>query len=223
MMRLLAAFLFLLAPGLMAQQLLLEDSRQAGKPMEANTGLEIKGSVFLNDQPATLLVAIRGTSNFLRITQGRLNVLNDRFEYESDGKKLFLDPNLYERILLLVMTDTLEFRNGLTDASPYSKKSYFQVLVDGKSRWVKKPVKTLVASPDAAYGSTKQKMVQDDVFYYIISPAGVLEKFKPSKKFFVKRYPQLDVSLEAFIKEKGTNFDRDADLQALIRWIEERP
>lgn len=204
----------------MAQQVLLQDSRQAGKPMESNMGVEIEGSVFLFEQPSILLVAVKNTTNFLKITNGRFNALLDRFEYEMDGKSLFLDPALYNKVFMIIAGDTLVFKNGLTEKSPYSKKSYFHVLAEGQSVWVKKPVKSLVTSPDAAYGSTKQKAVQDEVFFYVVDAQGDLEKFKPSKKYFAKRYPQWEVDINTFIKEKAINFDRDADLRKFIGWIE---
>ena len=219
-------FIFVLvgAFDILAQGNFLQDYRQAGKPIEAKQDFEVEGSPYLLANPSLIFVQLRNTTNYLKIDRGFYNVLEERIEYSVDGKQLFMDPLLFEQFLLVVGGDTLTFKNGLTTQSPFSKKSYFQILIrtTSASVWVKKNIKNVVNSPNATYGSTKQKAIQDDFFYYMISPNGELEKFKPSKKFFVKRYPQWEIDIDAFIKEKGINFDVDADLRKIISWLESK-
>jgi hypothetical protein len=206
---------------MLAQGNLLQDNRQSGKPIEAKVDVNIEGSPYLFSDPSVILVSSGQTPSFVRFENGRYNVLEERLEYETSGRSFYLDPTIFGEFLLIIGKDTLRFKNGFIERAPLSKKAYFQVLFQAAgSSWVKKHIKTLVTSPDATYGSTKLKMIQDEVLYYVISPTGEWEKFKPSKKFFLKRYPRLETQINTLIRENVLDFSRDEDIRFLVQRLE---
>lgn len=204
------------------QDLFLSDSRQYGKPLEALGSDEIKGSPYLMaDWSVGLALAAQGKAQ-VKLPKMRYNVLKEQIEFESDNRVLYLDKNLFTKFMIITKGDTMTFKNGIKGVKKINENAYAQVIWEGKNLWIKKTSKSLINDPEAPYGSTKMKLIQNEENYFLVKPSGESVLIKLTKRAFIKTFESQVPDIAKFLESNSIMFDNDRDLKKMFMWLDQQ-
>lgn len=223
-MKVISVLLFVLVSSSVYAQLgNISDIGLAGKPLMIDADPRFAGSPYLEAKWNTGTVRLNNTSVFENV-QLRYNVLEDVPEFTKDEKAYALDP-LKVREFTYVSYNTegsksYIFRNGFTDIPGFGAKNYFEVLYDGEILLLKKFSKQIINDPNATYGSTANKVIQDkqDLFFRIDDRnAGNL---KTNKKFVLSLFPGKEKAIEDYVKVNKLTYKFENDLVLIFAFVD---
>lgn len=103
----------------------------------------------------------------------------------------------------------------------FPKFSYFDLLFEGKLTVVRKYKNSFIEENVSGYGTSgAQKSFQSKILYFVIDEDGVSKDVKPTMKSILEAFPEQAASIEAFAKEKKIKIKSEADLIAIIRFLD---
>lgn len=198
----------------------LQDPTQYGKTMEANVGMDIQGSPYFQDEFCRALAFVVKEGMSISLSKVRYNVLREQLEFENGGKMLFLDPTIFSQFILLTGIDSIVFRNRIEGIKNVLPTSYVNIVFEGKNLWLVKPIKTLVNDPEATYGSTKKKVIQNDQSFYMIKPTKEIVSFKMNSRSLSKSLGIESKKISNFLDSSGYSLNNPGQYKLIFRWLD---
>ena len=109
------------------------------------------------------------------------------------------------------------FRSGFAPVGKAVEKSFYEVVYDGKTKFLKRDAKVIIEGKE--YNSaTITKKVESDVAYYIVKPDGKPVAVKANEKSIVAELGKPELS--KYIKENKLNLKDNADLVKLFTYYD---
>lgn len=198
----------------------LQDPTQYGKTMEANVGLDIQGSPYFRDEFCRALAFVVKEGMSLSLPKVRYNVLHEQLEFENGGRMMYLDPTIFSQFILLTGKDSIVFRNRIEGIKNVPSTSYVNIVFEGKNTWIIKPIKTLVNDPEATYGSTKKKLIQDDQSCYLLKPNNEIVSFKMNIRSISKTTGLESKRITEFLNSSGYSMDNQSHYKYVFKWLD---
>lgn len=105
------------------------------------------------------------------------------------------------------------FRNGFSPEGKSTERSFYEVLFDGKVKYLKKNHKSII---EAKGYNTMTKKILEETKYYVVSPDGKLQVVRNNEKSILAAVGQ--PKLADYAKENKLNFKNDADVAKLLAY-----
>lgn len=177
---------------------------------------DVLGSPYLVDDWAKGNVKFKDNS-FARNGDLRYDVLEDVLVVKgTDGNENVFDAPVDEFTLNILGKERL-FKTGFTGDKGITEKTYFEVIYNGKHKFLKRTTKTLIES--RAYNSASvTKKLEDAIIYYIAGPDNKVRVVKRNEKAIldVLKNPQLN----KYVKENKLNLKEDVDIIKLFTYYD---
>ena len=198
----------------MGQGMYMQDVN--GRPLLTSVYENVSGSPYLNPEWITGKVIMSDAKRYEGVNLKYDQINDDVIFKGKDGTALAVD---YVKEFKLApygeIADSTVFRSGFPAVKSNSAKSFYEVLVDGKSKLLKKTIKTINTSRE--YNSaTVDKTVVGTTNYYLVNQAGNIVFISKDKKSVLRELPGKETELNAFIASNKLNLKNDADLIKLI-------
>lgn len=109
------------------------------------------------------------------------------------------------------------FRNGFSPVDKANEKSYFEVIYDGKTKYLKRNTKVIIEAKEYNSATTIKKIEKDEAFY--IAKDNKLVTIKANEKSLIKTLGK-DIELSKYIKDNKLNLKEDADMGKLLAYYD---
>jgi len=173
-------------------QVLMKD--QMGRPIQSPKYV-LDGNPFLKNEWSSVFIYSKGSKKGIQLAKANFNVLENRVEFDSNGKILFVDPILFDAFDLQSSNDTIKFQKGLV-GSGLDPKKFYNILHEGKGVWIKQYNKDIIDNASSTYGSQARKVIQDDVKYYLKNGEDVL-LLKMNRGYLKKAFKENEAMVKA--------------------------
>ncbi|MGF1924464.1 MAG: hypothetical protein ACQUHE_09830 [Bacteroidia bacterium] len=107
-----------------------------------------------------------------------------------------------------------KFRAGFKDTKFSNAETFFEVLVDGDTKLLKKNLKYIYQNRE--YSGKVARTVVDDPTYYLVFNDNVPIKLKSNQKLFVSQFGEKLKDLDKYIQENELDVKKQADLIKLV-------
>lgn len=198
----------------------LQDPTQYGKTMEANVGVDIQGSPYYRDEFSRALAFVVKEGQSLSLSKVRYNVLREQLEFENSGRMMYLDPVIFSQFILLIGSDSVVFRNRIEGIRNIPPTSYVNIVYEGKNKWLVKPIKNVINDPEATYGSTKKKLIQNDQSFYLIKPTKEVVSFKMNTRSLTKSVGVDSKKITEYLNSNGYSLENPNHYKDIFKWLD---
>lgn len=151
----------------------------------------------------------------------KYDMLNDLlYVLINDQEYQFKDDISAFRIIDSATLKVLLFRNGFPTVSAFDSRSFYQVLYDGKIKFVLKTRKQIVSELTSTPG-VKKKVFNDEKSYYIVTASGDMKKLR--KKNVDAILELLDghkEELKKMIREQKLKLNKDEEIIQLLHYYD---
>lgn len=108
------------------------------------------------------------------------------------------------------------FRNNFASVGKNTEKTYYEVLFDGRYKFLKRAAKTTIEFKQ--YNGPTVRKVEEDNSFYVMRPNGIPEQVKLNDKSILStlRIPELD----AYAKANKLNLKNEADVVKLLTYAD---
>jgi len=110
------------------------------------------------------------------------------------------------------------FRNGFNAVDKATDKSYYEVLYDGKVKYLKRIGKVIIEAKEFN-SATVTKKIENDIVLYLVKEDKTPMSVKANEKSVLKVLGK-ETELSKYIKENKLNLKNDADLGKLLAYYE---
>lgn len=177
----------------------------------------------LEGSPYFSQIWLAGTVKFFALTT---TTTQGEFKYDQledllivrgkDGAENMFSEPVHE--FTLIGLDGLKwiFRNGFATTGNTTDKTYFEVVYDGKTKILKKTIKSVIVSK--GYNSAAIRKVDSSVYYFIVMNNDTLTPIKTSQKSIVLVLNKPE--LVNYIKENNLDLKKDSDLIKLLTFFD---
>jgi hypothetical protein len=203
-------------------------AQQPGVNFSANSeGLAVNGDLYkdLNGSPYLFDEWVKGN---VQLADGSI-YKNLDLKFDQIGNLLiFLDDNKSPKrfsvpIQAFTLTNAndkdwprITFRNGFKATDGGTEKSYYEVLVDGKTKLLKRTIKKIVDErPTGSLVISKQISVTNK---YYVNNGDKMIKVKRDNKSILNTLNGKQAELEAYINSNNLNLKEDAGLVKLLEY-----
>ncbi|MFD2513183.1 hypothetical protein ACFSRY_04850 [Pontibacter locisalis] len=191
-----------------------------GQPVRTKEYTDVKGSPYLYETWMKGAVTVAKGTRYEGVELMYDQVSDELvFKSEKGEAKIFVDPVKefsfkIEKDGELVKEQV--FRNGFAPIDGAKPYTFYEVLVDGQTKLLKRTSKSIFE--EATYSSaTKVKSFQSSNYYYLVQD-NKLVKVKSDKKSILNALSDKGTELEAFIKSNRLDLKKDADLARLVAY-----
>lgn len=196
-----------------AQLALMRDTG-TGNPIVANPYMEVKGTPYLSDFVAGVLILpdSQRVDNIMISVNGYDNTL----EYKLNGMLFAYNPNKLKGFILPGATGQAEEFTSQYLLPNFGEKRFVQVLEEGRYTLVNYRYKVMVDDVSAGYGAQSSKVFQDESMYYIARDGKtflVKNKSKSLQEIFGDDYAKA----ENIIKQQKLDIKEGVDLVRLVQ------
>lgn len=198
-----------------AQLALMRDTG-TGNPIVANPYIEVKGTPYLSDFVAGVLILpdSQRVDNIMISVNGYDNTL----EYKLNGMLFAYNPNKLKGFILPGATGQAEAFTSQYLLPNFGEKRFVQVLEEGRYTLVNYRYKVMVDDVSAGYGAQSSKVFQDESMYYIARDGKtfvVKNKSKSLQEIFGDDYGKA----EGIINLHDLDIKNDVDLLFLLKTL----
>ena len=213
-----AALVCAAAASASAQFVALND--HMGVPVRAKSYTDVKGSPFLFEDWVRGTVTVANGTKFERVNLMYDQVADELvFKSEKGETKTFVDQVKefsFKQEKDNVLVSEKVFRNGFTPIDGAKPYTFYEVLVDDKTKLLKRTSKSIME--EMSYSSAvKVKSFQTSTSYYVARD-NKLTKIKNDKKAVLAALGDKQTELEAYIKTKKPDLKKDEDLANLVAY-----
>lgn len=197
-----------------AQRMYMQDVN--GRPLLTSVYENVTGSPYLHADWLAGTIVLTDAKVYENVSLKYDQINDDVIFKGKDGTALAIDHvKEFKLAPYGEVTDSTIFRSGFPAVKSNSAKSFYEVMVDGKSKLLKKTIKTINTSRE--YNSaTVDKTVVGTTNYYLVNQSGNIVFISKDKKSVLKELPGKEAELNAFIASNKLNLKNDADLVKLI-------
>lgn len=151
----------------------------------------------------------------------KYNIYDDQliFKNQKDEilafKTLVKEFHLYEDVDDTTKTVRV-YKNGFPEVEKYNKKSYYQVLVDGKVMLLKKYYLSFVESMPYGTSDIQKTLIPNQAYYLFFN--GKMTKVKKQKDNILSTLPNQKSALNLYVKNEKIKFKTDEDLIKVLSY-----
>jgi hypothetical protein len=200
--------LFFITAGYTAKAQVYQDL--AGTPVKESKPADVEGSPYLSDTwtEGTVTTA-KGTYKNVRL---KYDMSSDQvvFASKNDDALAFADP-----VKEFTLTDEI-FTNGFPPIGAQDKKSYYQVLAEGKIALLKRRAKHIQETK--TYGSASVNREFVTINSYFVFKDNKIDVIKPDKKTIMALMTDKAEQMDAWVKANKVSFKSDEDLGKLFEY-----
>lgn len=185
----------------------------------------IKGSAYLYDAWNSGSIINKDGVAFANVML-KYDAYKDKIEINQENQVMEINAAEYPKFTFTFFEQNNgkvikhNFSNGF-DVPGYTKSSYFDILYQGSHTVLKKTKKSFSEENVSNYGTSDvQKVFQENSYYFIIDPNGVVKEVKLSKKSVVEMFPQKKAIIEKFVSEGKLKIKTQEELVALFQFID---
>jgi hypothetical protein len=156
----------------------------------------------------------------------RYDGYRDEVQFLKDGKTLVVEPALASEFYFLVLNgetklvEQVFFKNGFT-VDGFTALNYFQVIYDGKVKYLRKVKVNYLEENVNNYGTNEiKKRFQRADSEYLLRDGKAIPMTK-GRKEFITSYGN-SAQVKSFIKENKLNIKSDTDLVKVLRRFDEQ-
>lgn len=157
----------------------------------------------------------------------RYDSYRDEVQFLKDGRTLVVEPSLASEFYFVILNDetkkveSLFFKNGFS-VDKYSPLNYFQIVYEGKAKFIKKVKTAYIEETVNNFGTNEQvkKFVTSEEEFFIKSD-GTVHPINKSRKDLIPLFGESANGVKAFIKENKLYLKNDTDLVKVLRKFEE--
>jgi hypothetical protein len=161
----------------------------------------VKGNVVFADNTATRNVELRyDVLDNVLVTKSKTGEEN-----------IFSDP--VSEFTLNILNKERLFKNGFTGGNGINNKTFFEVVYNGKTKILKREVKTILESKGYNTGTISRK-IENSSIYYIAREDKSTEVIKNNEKSILTALGKPE--LATYVKDNKLNLKNDADIVKLL-------
>ncbi|WP_143053905.1 hypothetical protein [Parapedobacter koreensis] len=181
---------------------------------------DIQGNPYLFNGWRKGEVTLTGNEKFTGLNL-KYDQVNDEVLYEGKGGN---DYHFAKQVVAFSIVaddgESASYRNGFGAYEKLGNNAFYQVLYDGKVKFLRKEVKTIVER--IVYGSANaNKLVQRSERYFIKLEGKTLAEVKRDRKSLLAFLgPEKSGDLGAFIDREKLKFKSDEDVIKLLQYFE---
>lgn len=194
-----------------AQMFLLEDVN--GKPIRKGTYENINGSPYLRDEYSVGKVVLANGDMYENVLL-RYDQVADQLMFKTkEGKELELVQPVQQ--FSLTEGDKPVFRSGFAPVDNNTSTSFYQVLVDGKVKLLKKSHKAI--REEKAYGTATVNKNIIEYTNYFVAVDGNTHKVK-NEKSLLEALPGKEAEVAAYVKQNKLKLKNEQDMVQLVKY-----
>lgn len=204
-----------LSSKILAQGLYIQDVN--GSPVRIGTYTNVIGSPYLSDSWLKANIKMANGKVFNNIDVKYDQVADELIYKGTDGQTMNFTDKVAEFHILGDNGSNNIYKQGFTGPKGLSAQNYAQVLVDGKTKLLKRTVKNLQESRE--YNSaTVDRTVTSSTLYYLVNENGEILNISKDKKGILKALPAKGAEIETYISSNKLNAKDDLDLIKIINY-----
>jgi hypothetical protein len=151
----------------------------------------------------------------------KYDMLNDLlYVHLNDMDYQFKDEISSFRITDSATLKVFMFRTGFKAVSVFDSKSFYQVLYDGKTKFVQKRRKLVVSELTSTPG-VKRDSFSDENTYYIVTATGEMKKLKKKNDDIIELLDGHKEELKKMIKEQRLKLNKDEEIIQLLHYYDQ--
>lgn len=179
-----------------------------GRPVVEYKYTDIDGSPYLKSDWSIGIVKTPNGKTY-EIARVRYDAYKDELEYDQAGKYFRLGPEIAE-----FSSGDGTFRNGFPDIDNLNKRSFYQVLYDGKTKVLKKiSIRIVTEKPYGSATEVKRFLKDEHLFLF---KNNMMSKLKRDKKSILSLLENQTSELENFIKDQKLKLSKEEDILKLV-------
>lgn len=182
-----------------------------GRPMFESNYIDTEGSPYFNDNwTGGFVISPKGKR--YEYKKLKYDTYKDELEYEHAGALFRLSSEIsgFE----LADGQGTVFRNGFPAVDRQTKNSFYEVLYDGTTPFLKR-IRTIIQQEKPYNAATTTKRFTTDETFYLLRN-GVLVRVKKDKKSILAQLEDQRPLLEKFIKDEDLNLSNTEDIERLL-------
>lgn len=190
---------------------------------ELNKYSEVTGSPFLFDDwvPGTVKFA---DQKQISVKSLKYDLLNDVLLFKNEKEEIMevAEPVLEFTLTYTKDSKTLQktFRSGFKASNNNTAQSFYEILFDGQTKFVKRTGKTIVEEKEYNATTATRKLV-DKPSYFIVKANNMPLAVGKNEKSILSVLEDKSTELKIFIKDSKLNLKNDADIVKLLVYYDE--
>lgn len=207
------AGVLMLASGIVQAQVYSTVNSASTRGINAKkSGIEFVGDPYLHK--GFVKAHVRFANSNTGLFEVRYDQLSDELITKGpDGSEMAFG----DRVLEFKFQDSKEvFRNGFPPVGKATEASYYQVVFDGKTKYLKRNLKTLIDTREL--NGPVIKKVENDVSYFIMKPNEKPELVKNNDKAILGVLS--NSALNTYAKEQKLNLKNEGDVSKLLAYAD---
>jgi hypothetical protein len=204
----------------------VNQGRQSGTGLKYNDGsyvnekdADIKGSPFLFDdwEKGNVLLKTKERVDSVFI---KYNLYTDLLQVKVAEQEYQFNIDVWEFLLPDPMTKEMTlFRSGFSPVPGMSEKSFYQVLYDGKTKFLVKH-KKLIGSEMTSTPGVKAKVFEVQKIYFILTASGKMEKLRKKNKEILDLLEGKKEELKKMIDSKKIKLVNDEEIISVLEYYD---
>jgi hypothetical protein len=179
----------------------------------------VKGTPFLFDdwKKGNVLLKTRERIDSVYI---RYNLYSDLLGVKVDGEEYQFNIDVLEFLLPDSLTNTMNlFRSGFSPVAGLTERSFYQVLYDGKTKFLLK-YKKEIASELTSTPGVKARVFEDHKLYYILTASGKMERIRKKNKTILDLFDDKREELKKMIDTNKLKLTTDEEIIKLLEFYD---
>lgn len=160
-------------------------------------------------------------------TGEKYDSLRLKYDMRSDLLLVYLNDMEYQlkdvssfRITDSATLKVMLYRNGFKTVSSFDPHSFYQVLYDGKTKFVLKTKKQIVEELTSTPG-VKKRSFNDENSYFIVTAAGEMKKLRKKNSDILELLEGHKEELKKMIKEQKLKLNKDEEIIQLLHYYDQ--
>ncbi|MGY0039642.1 hypothetical protein [Pedobacter sp. NJ-S-72] len=202
-----------------AQNMYMSDV--SGRPILGNIYANVTGSPYLNDDWVLGSIVLTDAKAYENVSLKYDEINDDVIFKGKDGVAMAAD-NVKQFKLAPYgdVKDSTLFRSGFPAVKSNTVRGFYEVLVDGKVKLLKKTIKTInqFLPENILNSASVDKTVVASSTYYLFTQSSNIVFISKDKKSVLKVLTGKEAELDTFISANKLNLKNDADLAKLVTY-----
>lgn len=190
-----------------------------GAPVRIKSYTDVQGSAYFNDNWSIGIVKTENNNVYNNVYL-KYNELEDQIYYKSDDDKIMVFNDPIKEFTFISFKDIPKndvlFRNGYPSVQNTNEKSYFEVLADGRTQFLKRIVTQITDSKEYNSATVNRSFVESSKYYLFLN--GKLIVVKKDKKSILGILPDKQTELNIYISNNLLNLKDENNIVKLIEY-----
>jgi hypothetical protein len=182
-------------------------------------GTEVKGTPFFMDEWRKGSVLLK-TKERIDSVLLKYNLYSDLLNVKVDETEYQFNIDVAEFLLPDSVTKEANlFRSGFTPVAGMNEKSFYQVLYDGKTKFLLKHKKTIASELTSTPG-VKAKVFEEQKFYFILTTSGKMERIKKKNKGILDLLEDKKEEVKKMVDTNKLKLTNDEEIISVLEYYD---